>query len=223
MNLREIRKFLKENGTAQNRKIYLRHGASEPLYGVSFTHLNRLQKKIKTDHELALKLWDTGNMDCRTLALKVADPDQLTIGLAEEWVKASGYKVLAGELADLVSRSALAESRMKKWMKSKKEFIRKAGYDILSCRLVAGDESVPKDLLPVIATIEKEVHASPDLARHAMVMSLIAIGIYRPELEPRLLKAAERIEPVKVDHGKTGCKTPEIGPYIARARKHRKK
>lgn len=54
-------------------------------------------------------------------------------------------------------------------------------------------------------------------------MALIAIGIYRPELEPRILKAAERIEPVKVDHGKTGCKTPEIAPYIERARKHRER
>lgn len=156
MNLREIQKFLKENGTPQNRKIYLRHGASEPLYGVSCAHLNKLQKKIKTDHALALKLWKTGNMDCRTLALKVADPEQMTIALTEEWVKASDYKVLAGELADLVSRSALAESRMKKWMKSKKEFVRKAGYDILSCRLVGRDESVSNDLLPVIATIEKK-------------------------------------------------------------------
>ncbi len=223
MNLGDVQKFLKENGTAQNRKIYLRHGASEPLYGVSFAYLNKLQKKIKIDHALALKLWKTGNMDCRTLALKIADPEQITIALSEEWVKESGYKVLAGELADLVSRSALAESRMKKWMKSKKEFIRKAGYDILSCRLVAGDESLPNDLLPIITTIEKEVHSSQDLARHAMVMALIAIGIYRPALESRVLKAAGRIEPVKVDHGKTGCKTPEIAPYIERARKHRKR
>ncbi|QPJ62415.1 MAG: DNA alkylation repair protein [Candidatus Nitronauta litoralis] len=223
MNLRETQKFLKENGTAQNRKIFMRHGASEPLYGVSFAQLNKLQKKIKIDHALALKLWKTGNMDCRTLALKVADPDQLTISLVEGWVKASDYKVLAGELADLVSRSPLADSRMKKWMKSKKEFIRKAGYDLLSCRLVGGDESLPDDLSPVITAIEKEIHASPDLARHAMVMALISIGIYRPKLESRVLKAADRIEPVKVDHGKTGCKTPEIAPYIVRARKHRKK
>ncbi len=222
MTLREIQSFLKKHGTAQNRKVYLRHGASEPLYGVSFAHLNQLAKKTKTDHALALKLWGTGNMDCRTLALKIADPQQLTISLAEEWVKASTYKVLAGELADLVSRSALSQSRMKKWMKSKKEFVRKAGYDLLSCRLVAGDSTLTEDLDPIVSIIEKEIHASPDLARHAMVMALISIGIFRPELEKRVLEASRRIEPVKVDHGKTGCKTPEIGPYIERARKRGK-
>lgn len=223
MTLREIQSFLKKHGTAQNRKVYLRHGASEPLYGVSFAHLNQLAKKIKTDHPLALKLWNTGNMDCRTLALKIADPEQMTTRLAEEWVKASSYKVLAGELADLMSRSVLSESRMNKWMKSKKEFIRKAGYDLLSCRLVAGDSTLTEDLHPIISTIEKEIHASPDLARHAMVMTLISIGIYRPELEKHVLDAGRKIEPVKVDHGKTGCKTPEIAPYIERAKKRRKK
>lgn len=222
MNLREVQAFFKKNGTAQNRKVYARHGAREPMYGVSFANLNTVKKKIKLDHALSLKLWDTGNMDCRTLALMVADPAEMTSPLAEAWVKEADYKVLAGELADLVARSRLAEAKMKKWMRSKKEYVRKCGYDILSCRLTQGDTTLAQDLAPCIETIEAEIHSSPDMARHAMVMALIAIGIYRPGLEKIVVEASRRIGKVEVDHGKTGCKTPEVEPYIARARKRGK-
>ena len=43
-------------GTAQNRKIYRRHGAGGNLFGVSFANLNALKKGLKTDHALALAL-----------------------------------------------------------------------------------------------------------------------------------------------------------------------
>lgn len=42
MQADEILKQLKELGTAQNIKIYRRHGAQEPLYGVSFANLNTI-------------------------------------------------------------------------------------------------------------------------------------------------------------------------------------
>jgi hypothetical protein len=37
-------------GTEQNHKVYRRHGASEPLFGVSYADLGKLQQRIKKDH-----------------------------------------------------------------------------------------------------------------------------------------------------------------------------
>ena len=67
MTYREVMRELKSKGTAQNRKVYARHGAGDRLYGVSFGDLRKLQKKIKTDHALALKLWDYENMYAQML------------------------------------------------------------------------------------------------------------------------------------------------------------
>ena len=64
-------------GTAQNRKVYARHGAAEPMFGVSYAELGRIAKPIKTNHALAVELWDSGNHDARVLALRVADPAAL--------------------------------------------------------------------------------------------------------------------------------------------------
>jgi hypothetical protein len=35
--------------------------------------------------------------------------------------------------------------------------------------------------------------------------------------------AAQRIGAVEVDHGETGCKTPDAAAYIAKARAHRRR
>jgi len=64
MNYKEILAELKKLGTDQNVKIYKRHGAGENLYGVSFANLKTLKKKIKTNNDLARKLWNSKKRRC---------------------------------------------------------------------------------------------------------------------------------------------------------------
>ncbi len=47
MTADQVHAELAAAGTAQNRKIYARHGVEGVMYGVSFAHLGKLQKKIK--------------------------------------------------------------------------------------------------------------------------------------------------------------------------------
>jgi hypothetical protein len=47
---------------------------------------------------------------------------------------------------------------------------------------------------------------------------LIAIGIRNSALEKKALAAARQIGKVAVDHGETGCKTPDATAYIQKAR-----
>src|SRR5262245_47076012 len=74
MSLGDVMRALEEAGSEQARKTYTRHGATGPMFGVAFGTLGALQKRIRVDHDLALKLWDTGNVDARNLAMKIADP-----------------------------------------------------------------------------------------------------------------------------------------------------
>ena len=76
---------LEEMGTAQNRKVYARHGVGEEMFGVSFANQNKLAKAIKRDQALALELWATANHDARILATMVADPAQADDPLLNSW------------------------------------------------------------------------------------------------------------------------------------------
>ena len=87
--------------SAQNVKVYRKHGAGGDLYGVSFADLRRLARRIKTDHVLALELWESGNLDARLLAAMIADPEELTPATVDSWIEDVDYYVLCGELAEL--------------------------------------------------------------------------------------------------------------------------
>lgn len=223
MSLNQVMAELKKLGTAQTVKIYKRHGAGENLYGVSFANLKTLQKILRTDQALAEQLWETGNVDARCLATMVADPDKLSSALADRWISDISFYMLADLVGGLVARTSHAEESMKRWVKSKEEFVRQCGYDILSSLLAKGNGIPDAECEKYLTTIEKEIKSSPNRARHAMNNALIAIGIYKPELREKAIAAAQRIGKVEVDHGETSCKTPDAVEYINKAAAHYEK
>lgn len=223
MTTNEVLKTLQGLGTAQNVKVYRRHGAGENLYGVSFADLRGLAKKIKTDHALALELWGTGNIDARSLAILIADPSQLDTRTADAWITDIEYYLLADLLGGLVAKSTHGVALMKKWMKSKAEYMRAAGYVVLACELEDGLPFSEAHCRAALEQIEGGIHLSPNRARHSMNMALIAIGAYVPSLRAEAIQAARRIGRVVVDHGETGCKTPDAESYILKTVAHQER
>ena len=51
--------------------------------------------------------------------------------------------------------------------------------------------------------------------------ALISIGGSNPALQKKALAAAGRIGKVQVDHGDTGCKTPDAASYILKMAERR--
>ena len=65
MTAQQILKEMESLGTAQNRKVYKRHGVNREMYGMSFANLKAMAKKVKADKKLLDQLWKTGNHDVR--------------------------------------------------------------------------------------------------------------------------------------------------------------
>lgn len=218
MELAAVMEHLQSVGKEETAKIYQRHGAGDDVFGVTYAHLKKLKKKIGTDHELALELWKTGNSDARSLAMMVADPDDVTPTVATQWMKDVSYNCHAGEIAGVIAQSSCGLAKMRQWRKQKSEYARTTGYSIL-CQMLKDDaESVDEvECKRILRDVEMEIHRSPNRARHAMVMAVISIGIYRDDLRDEAIEAGERIGKVSVDHGDTSCTTPQIVPYINKA------
>jgi 3-methyladenine DNA glycosylase AlkD len=223
MNAQEILATLKKLGKPQTAAIYKRHQSGDNVFGVLTSEIAKLQKKIKVDHALALELWKSGNAEARALALQVADPKKLTRADADRLVKEGPVRFVGCYLSGLLGRSPIAEETMRAWMKSQDEFAREMGYGILAVRLKDDPGSVSDaDAEKILATIEKEIHRSPNWARYAMNNALISIGIYKPGLRKKVIEAARRIGKVEVDHGETNCKTPDAVSYIEKASKRKR-
>lgn len=73
MTIEQIMKDLEKMGTPSVKKIFINHGAKEPLFGVKIADLKKIQKKIKKNNEISLELYKTLNADAMYLAGLIAD------------------------------------------------------------------------------------------------------------------------------------------------------
>ena len=190
---------------------------------MSFGALRPLAKGIGRDHAMAVELWKSGNHDARLLATMIAEPAQMGVGDLDAWMKDVDNSVLADGFCGLVARTAHAQRCVKEWSTKTDEFVRRCGYGTLSMMLRDGAD-VPRALAKdCLGRIEREIHGSANRAREAMNTALISIGTYVDDLEEDAIAAALRIGPVDIDHGETGCKTPDAPSYIEKAAAHRKR
>lgn len=85
------------------------------------------------------------------------------------------------------------------------------------------DEVTDDYYIACLAEIESDIHGSPNRVRHAMNQALICIGVRNNALRKKALAVAKRIGKVEVDHGETGCKTPDAASYIDNTLAHRER
>lgn len=212
---------LKALGTEQNRKLLKRRGVGDNMFGVSYADFKKLVKKIKTNHELAVQLWETGNHDARTLALMVADPQAATPELLDRWVRDMGDYVMSDALGAYVSTTPLAREMMERWITSDNEWIGATGWNVLA-GLAKNDTTLPDEYFEqYLKIIERDLHSAKNRVRHSMNGALISIGIRNSHLENNAISTANLIGKVVVDHGQTDCKTPDAISYINKVKARR--
>lgn len=214
MSLADVMRELEAAGSEKTRKTYTRHGATGPMFGVSFGTLGALQKRIGVDHDLALKLWDTGNVDARNLAMKIADPTVIKSSDLDRWASENMMRMCNLYIGSLVSESSHGPAKAHEWLSSPDVKMRAAGWTLVGI-LANRDEAAADEVFARhLVRIEKSIHAAPDEEKSAMNGALIAIGGRSSSLRNAACAAAKRIGKVEVDHGDTSCETPDAINYI---------
>ena len=212
---------LKKRGTDQNVKVYSRHGVGPNQYGVSFGDLKDLVKQVKRNHEAALELWQSGNHDARIFATMIADPSSATAELLDHWVEDLDNYVVTDSFSSFVVKTELAREKGEEWRRISEEWISTAGWSILSLLAMKRDETPDEYYAQHLSIVAAAIRTAPNRTRYAMNNALIAIGIRNENLRELATAAAEGIGKVEVDHGETGCKTPDALAYIERSWKRK--
>jgi hypothetical protein len=214
MTLADVMKALEGAGTEQTRKTYARHGATEPMFGVQFSFLAGLVKRIRVDHDLARALWTTGNFDARNLAMKLADPAKLTDRDLDGWARDMTVRMCCGYISMLAQEGGRGVATAERWLASADALLEGAGWGLVG-QLAGREAGVPDAWFARrLDELERTIHTAPNAHRDAMNTTLILIGGRSPALRAAALAAAKRIGTVVVDQGDTSCKTPPAGPYI---------
>jgi len=209
MPLAEVMRLLEQAGSEQARKTYARHGAKGPMFGVKFGDLFTLMKRIDVDHALARELWATGNVDARNLAMKIADPQEMTPAELDRWAIENEMRTCGLYVATLAAESPHGRSKLREWLGSPDERLLATGWTLLG-RLSDLEASFPEEeLLRRVAEIEESIHAAPNEVRDDMNRALITIGGHSPAMRKAVIAAAQRIGAASVDHGDTARKTAD--------------
>ncbi len=214
---------LENLGTAQNRKVYPRHGVGEPLFGVSYANLGKLARRLGADHQLAEELWSSGIHDARVLATMVDDPAKVSAQALRRRLKDVDNYVLADALASLVNRSSLRDELAREWTSDpQNEWAGATGWSLVSSQAMDRKSKLSDSyFFERLAFVEAHLAEAANRVRHSMNGALIAIGCRSPQMREAAEEAAGRIGKVEVDHGRTSCKTPEAIPYLAKAWKRK--
>jgi 3-methyladenine DNA glycosylase AlkD len=218
MTAKEIIAELKPLGGEGYKRLLMRnYGVKEPCFGVKIADLKKFQKRIKTNYQLALDLYDTGNYDAMYLAGLIADDKRMTQKDLQRWVeKAHGGALAGSTVAWVAAGSPHAWDIATKWIDSPSSHIAGAGWSTLSC-FVALTDDAKLDLRALKALLErvrKTIQKAPESVRYTMNGFVISVGGYVKSLTDFAIETGERIGRFEAHLGENQCQTPFSPDYI---------
>jgi 3-methyladenine DNA glycosylase AlkD len=222
MTKNEILKELQSYGSDSIKRIFMNHGAKEPLFGVKIQDLKKIQKKIKTNYRLALELYDTGNSDAMYLAGLITDDKKMTKADLNHWVKNAYYYTLSEYTVPWVAaQSNYGYELALEWIGSNNENMASSGWATYSglLALIPDEKLNKKEITALLKRIAKDIHNAQNRVKQSMNGFVIAVGGYVPELTELAIETGKAIGPVTVDMGGTACKTPFAPDYIEKIKK----
>jgi 3-methyladenine DNA glycosylase AlkD len=186
------------------RAVNERHGDD---HGVNLGKLRALAKRLKTQQELAGRLWGTGDSSARLLALLICRPkafgrDELDVMLRE----ARTPKVHDWLVNYVVKKSPHAEELRLAWFADPDPVVASAGWALTTERVAKKPEGL--DLAGLLDVIEAEMKDAPDRLQWAMNHCLAQIGIEHAEHRARAVGIGERLEVLKDYPTPPGCTSP---------------
>lgn len=209
MNVTEVLAQLESLGDAARRAHNTRAGAPDDQFGVKLGDIRAIAKKIKADHDLALELWETGNVEAQLLATLIMKPRSLSAAELEALTRSTTCAQVADWLnAYVVAQHPEKDSLRESWMKAEDRWAARAGWNFTASRVNKGLGGL--DLPALLDRIEEEMPDAMPEVQWTMNNTLAAIGIHHPEHRERVVAIGERIGLYRDWPVSKGC----IPPYV---------
>jgi len=207
MTLKETLTQLEALGSEKMREFNAKHGVGQNQFGLKMGDIRTLAKKIKTDHSLALELWDTENIDARFLAILIIDAKKLSHDELNRMVRSEKFTHVADWLYSYVIKLYPdTELFRTDWMNSKDVMAARAGWSLTSGCVVRNPDLI--DFPAILDRIESEMPKAAPEVQWTMNSTLANIGIHYPEYRDRALAIGERLGIYRDYPVSKGCTSP---------------
>lgn len=193
------------------RAVNERHGDD---HGVNLTQLRAVAKRLKTQHDLAGQLWETGDTAARLVAILVSRPKAYSADELDAMLRDARVPKVDGWLVSyVVKKSPHVEELRTSWFADPDPVVAAAGWALTSDRVARSPDGI--DLPGLLDLVEAHMKDAPDRLQWAMNECLATIGIHHPELRARAVRIGERLEVLKDYPTPPGCTSPFAPIWIA--------
>jgi len=213
MTVKEVLAELKSLGDDARRAHNTKAGAPDNQFGVKLGDIRAIAKKIKTDHELSLKLWETGNVEAQLLATLINKPKSLSADELDRLTRSTTCAQVADWLnAYVVAQHPEKDSLREKWMKEKDRWAARAGWHLTASRVNQDADGL--DLSALLDRIEKEMPKAEPEVQWTMNNTLAAIGIKDAAHRKRAIAIGEKIGLYRDWPVSKGCTPPYVPVWV---------
>ncbi|PXY19098.1 DNA alkylation repair protein [Prauserella muralis] len=192
------------------REVNEKHGDD---HGVNLGKLRALAKRLKTQQELAGRLWETGDSAARLLALLICRPKAFSRDELDAMVREARTPKVHDWLVNyVVKKSPHAEQLRLAWSADPDPVVASAGWALTTERVAKQPGGL--DLAGLLDVIEAEMKDAPDRLQWAMNHCLAQIGIEHAEHRARAIDIGERLQVLKDYPTPPNCTSPFAPVWI---------
>ena len=162
--------------------------------GIPIPELRKLARIIKTDHALALNLWETGLHEARMLASMVDDPALVSSAQVNCWVNDfNSWDICDQVCGNLFDRAPFAIEKAVAFSAHEKEFIKRAGFVLMAEYAVHNKTAKDETFTNLLPLIEREAWDDRNFVKKAVNWALRQIGKRNNTLKIAAIETANRI------------------------------
>lgn len=195
MDYEEIIRELKGMKNPKNVEGMRRFGIrGEVLLGISVVELRKIAKKTGKNHDLAVKLWNSGIHEARIIAPLIEIPEKVTKAQVEQWVsEIDSWDVCDMLTGSLLDQLDIAIEAMFWWAKDEREYVRRTPFSMMAW--IANHNKVMKDeeFEKYFCLIKNTANDERNFVRKAVNWALRGIGKRNLTLRKRALEVAYEI------------------------------
>lgn len=198
MTVKQILGELKKHGSERNREGMARYGINvDKAFGVNVPVMRKLAKKIGNNHQLALKLWESGYHEARHVASMIADPKLTTKALMNNWAKDfRSWDIVDGTCSNLFRKTEDAYLIIPKFAKRKEEFIRRTAFSLIAYLAVHDKKRNDVEFLQFFPLIKEYSVDERNFVKKAVNWSLRQIGKRSQFLNREAIELAKEIQKI---------------------------
>lgn len=162
--------------------------------GVSIYILRPIAKKIGLNHDLALKLWNSGIHDARLLACFIDDPKKVTKKQMNSWAKDfDSWDVCDQVCTSLFDKTSYAWKKAYEWSEREEEFVKRAAFSLVAGLSVHNKKTCDEKFEEFMLVIIKHANDERNYVKKAVNWALRNIGKRNINLNKKAIKTAEEL------------------------------